>query len=367
MRPRGPAAVRRAKEGTTVTGFDTGLVRKVTGWLVIAALCAGVIQIVRPFLVPLGWATVLSVFFHPLMRRVRRYVPRRGLAALVTVLLIALLIVIPVVALTPALISQSVAFLGTLTNGDLVARTRSLLEPYWARSPVPLDSLEEVLNDMARRATAAAAQASARLAGSLLRMLFDLAVMFLAMFYLLRDSDRILELVRDLFPWGQKRHEVMLREVSELVEVTISSGFLTATVQGILGGLLFWAVGISSPLFWGAFMGLMALLPVIGPWLVWGPAAVSLLMKGEVARGIILAVLGLVVVSGVDNVLRPALIAGRSQMNGLLVLVSVLGGIQAMGFLGVVVGPVLAATAVGLLKGYHESVTRERDAAQPPA
>jgi len=90
-------------------------------------------------------------------------------------------------------------------------------------------------------------------------------------------------------------------------------------------------------------------------------------MKGEVARGIILAVLGLVVVSGVDNVLRPALIAGRSQMNGLLVLVSVLGGIQAMGFLGVVVGPVLAATAVGLLKGYHESVTRERDAAQPPA
>jgi predicted PurR-regulated permease PerM len=108
-------------------------------------------------------------------------------------------------------------------------------------------------------------------------------------------------------------------------------------------------------------MTLMAFLPVVGPWLVWGPAAVGLLIADETSRGIALLLLGFLIVSGVDNVLRPALIAGRSQLNGLLVLISVLGGINAIGFLGVVLGPLLVATAAGLLKGYHESVAAERN------
>jgi predicted PurR-regulated permease PerM len=112
-------------------------------------------------------------------------------------------------------------------------------------------------------------------------------------------------------------------------------------------------------------MALMALLPLVGPWLVWAPAAVWLLLTGQTGRGIVLIVLGLLIVSGGDNVLRPVLIAGRSQLNGLLVLIGVISGVRAMGFLGVVLGPLLLATAVGLLRGYHERLAAETAAAQP--
>jgi predicted PurR-regulated permease PerM len=181
------------------------------------------------------------------------------------------------------------------------------------------------------------------------------------MFYMLRDGERIVQILRDASPWSVERHQSMIGEAAELVQVTIFSSFVTAAVQGTLGGLVFWSLGMPSPVFWGALMTLMALLPVVGPWLVWGPAAVGLLIADETSRGIALLLLGFLIVSGVDNVLRPALIAGRSQLNGLLVLISVLGGINAVGFLGVVLGPLLVATAAGLLKGYHESVAAERN------
>jgi len=345
-----------------VTDFDSSAVRRVTGWLVLAVLGWGVFRIVRPFLVPLAWAAVLAVFFYPLAKSIRRKLGRPNLACLLTVVFITLLLVLPVAGLAPALISQSVSILGSLREGELLAHARAFLEQYWARSPVPLGDIQNLMDELAQRAAALAAQYSARLAGNLVGLAFDLAVMLLALFYMLRDGERVALLVRDISPWGLERHDLMIKEAVELVQVTITSSFITAAVQGALGGLIFWALGISSPLFWGALMALLALLPILGPWLVWGPAAVVMLFSGQIGRGVALIVLGLVIVSGVDNVLRPALIAGRSQLNGLLVLISVLGGISAMGFLGVVLGPVLVATGVGLLRGYHESLERKRQA-----
>jgi predicted PurR-regulated permease PerM len=141
-----------------------------------------------------------------------------------------------------------------------------------------------------------------------------------------------------------------------MIRVTMTSSFVVAAVQGASGGLVYWILGLPSPLFWGALMSLLSLLPVLGAWLVWGPMAVVLLFSGHTGKGIALLVLGTLLVSGVDNVLRPALIAGRAQMNGLLIFISLLGGVAAFGFLGIILGPVLVATFVGLLKGYHESL-----------
>lgn len=345
--------------------FDTRILRQVSGWLALGLLCFGLVQIISPFFVPLGWAAVLTVFVYPLFGRVLRVVPRRNLAALATVLLVTVLLVVPVISLLPRVISQSAAFLSSISHGDYVEKVMTFLEQSWARSPIPLGDIQEVIDDVARRLRSAMAQQSARLAGNLVGSLLDLFVMLAAMFYLLRDGTRIGELLRDISPWGLERHDLLIREVAELVQVTISSSFVTAAVQGTLGGVVFWLLGMPSPVFWGAFMALMAFLPLLGPWLVWAPAAIGLLLTGQTGRGVALIVLGFVIVSGVDNVLRPALIAGRSQLNGLLVFISIMGGIQAMGFLGVVLGPLLVATAVGLLRGYHETIEAERPAPLP--
>jgi predicted PurR-regulated permease PerM len=162
--------------------------------------------------------------------------------------------------------------------------------------------------------------------------------------------------LKDISPLGGEHQDRMMAEVTELISVTISSGLMVAATQGLLGGLLFWALGIHAPVLWGVTMALLAFLPVIGPWLVWGPAGLGLILSGSTGRGVTLLVLGFVLVSGVDNVLRPILIADRSQLNGLLVFISVLGGISAFGLLGVVLGPLIVATTVGLLRGYRESI-----------
>ena len=193
--------------------------------------------------------------------------------------------------------------------------------------------------------------------------LFRIIVMLLTMFYLFRDGSKLVNfLKRHLASWrGLQRAD----EVRRLISVTLSSGFVVSAVQGFLGGLVFWFLGMPSPLFLGSDHCVSCILAHRRPWLVWIPAAIGSIINGDVANGIALAVLGLVLISGADNVLRPMLIAGRSELNGLLVFVRRACGISTFGLLGVVLGPLVMATAVGMLKGYQESVQEQR-AAPPP-
>jgi predicted PurR-regulated permease PerM len=135
--------------------------------------------------------------------------------------------------------------------------------------------------------------------------------------------------------------------------VGVVSAGIVATVQGFLGGVVFGALSIDSPVFWGVVMAIFCLLP-FGAWVVWVPMALVLAASGSIGRAILLAGLGSVI-SLADNVLRPLLLSGQARMNGLVIFLSLLGGIGAFGILGVVLGPVLVVTALGLLTGYVES------------
>jgi predicted PurR-regulated permease PerM len=148
----------------------------------------------------------------------------------------------------------------------------------------------------------------------------------------------------------------MMAETIDMISTTIRAGLLVAAAQGLLGGLTFAILGLPSPVFWSVVIAFLSLVPIFGAWMVWLPAGVGLLLSGDVGRGAALLIAGLVLISAVDNVLRPILIAGRSQLNGLLVFISILGGIQVFGFIGLVLGPLTVATAVGLIRGYRDSL-----------
>jgi predicted PurR-regulated permease PerM len=214
--------------------------------------------------------------------------------------------------------------------------------------------LASLTTDVAKTAAAFLVARSGFIVRNVASFALNLVLALFATFFLLRDSDAIMRVIRRLMPLDGATREAMLSRTRELISVGVVSAGVVATVQGFLGGLVFALLGIDSPVFWGVVMAVACLLP-FGAWVVWGPIAIVLATSGEVGRAVLLAVLGAGIVSGADNVLRPMLLSGKANMNGLVIFLSLLGGIGVFGMLGVVLGPVLVVTALGLLTGYVES------------
>ena len=138
---------------------------------------------------------------------------------------------------------------------------------------------------------------------------------------------------------------------------------LTAVIQGALGGLGLLICGVPNPLFWGAIMMITAFVPLLGTPLIWVPAAVGLILDGQTTRGIVLLIYGATIVMNIDNFLRPRLVSGRSKVHPVLILIGVLGGLRVFGFIGMLVGPLILAVLVALIKFYEQNYMRRK---QPP-
>ena len=334
--------------------------QRAVSWGLAALVIYLLFQVTKVFMVPLTWAAILTIFFFPLHKRVIGLVKSAGGAALISLLLVTVLLVAPMAWLVPAFTMEAVSVVGQFRSEDVLPKVRLWAEEQLARLPISIGTFDEIVDEAGSRARSLVAAHSARAAGNLVGFILDLVVMLMAMFYLFRDGNRIVQMLKDISPLGGAYSERVRGEVTELISVTLSSGFVVAAVQGLLGGLVFWLLEMPSPIFWGVIIAFLAFLPVIGPWLVWIPAAIGTFASGDQSRAILLVVLGFLVISGADNVLRPMLIAGRAQLNGLLVFVALLGGISFFGLLGVVLGPLVIATAVGMLKAYHQGLREKQ-------
>jgi predicted PurR-regulated permease PerM len=315
-----------------------------------------VYRMVAPFLVPLGWAAVLTIVFHPVHRRFEaRYGPTR--AAALSTAAVAVIIIAPILIVTTAFVREAVDAAGDLQRAVSDGRLAPLERAWeWAQNRAMGERRFDIASaavDVARRLAAFLAAQAGNFLQNVFVFVFDLVVALFAAYFLFRDGDAILHSIRRTLPVAHPLRERLIRQTSELVAATVEAAGIVAGVQGLLGGLLFAAVGINAPVFWGVVMMFLCLLP-FGAWLVWVPAAILFFASGDWVRGAIVAAVGFGVVSSADNVLRPWLLSGRARMNGLLVLVSLLGGIQVFGSLGLVLGPTLMATAIGILRTYTD-------------
>lgn len=195
-------------------------------------------------------------------------------------------------------------------------------------------------------------------------MIGSLFVMLFALFFLLRDGDRAGQLIRRLLPFPEAERERLIRTTHDLVIASVGAGLSVAAVQGLVGGLAFWALGVGAPAAWGVAMAVCAVIPVVGTTLIWGPVAIWWLLSGEVMKALVLAGIGIGVIGSVDNLLRPLLLSGRTSVNGLVVFIGLLGGLTAFGFVGLVLGPIVLVTAGTLL----DALTRQarRPVETPP-
>jgi predicted PurR-regulated permease PerM len=317
-----------------------------------------VYQLFQPFLVPLAWATVLAICFYPTHKRFERHF-KRAAAALLSTASVALLIIVPLLGVGSAFVSEAYTILGNVPQlmADMPASAQRWLQVALVYVPggETIDPAT-LLADAARRV---AAFLSAQVAGILqdvAMFVINMVITLFALFFLFRDGPAVMNGIRRVIPLESAVRERLIAKTSTMVTASVASSLVVASVQGLLSGLTFWILGLNAPVFWGVVTAVFCLLP-FGAWVVWAPAAIWLVFSGSVVRGLVLAGVGLGIVSAVDNVLRPLLMSERSEMSGLLLLISLLGGVVAFGSVGLVAGPVLMGIAMVLFDAFTSDNT----------
>ncbi len=317
--------------------------------------------VASPFLAPLCWAVALVIFAYPLHRRVQKRVSGETRAALATTLILVIILVGPVLTIAAGATYQAIG-LAHWFQDQVKQGRKPILE--WARGK-PLELLhqylpkdvekaqvEEYLTGKAHAWVAYVVTQAPRMLGIFTTVLMNLFVIFLATFSLLRDGPAVLDLVRRVLPLDKSQQDRFFSLVANTIHASLFSSLAIAAVQGALGGLLFAMLGIGRPMMWGVIMAFLSLIPMLGSALVWVPAAIILAVNGHVAKAVILVAAGVLVIGTADNILRPILMKGRSEMSELLVFVSVIGGLAVFGMVGIVLGPLVAALALASLQMY---------------
>ncbi|HET6893352.1 MAG TPA: AI-2E family transporter [Pyrinomonadaceae bacterium] len=328
-------------------------------WIALIAVTAIALYLcwlmVKPFVGVLGWATVLVICFYPVHKIIERRLKRSSLSALLSCVLVIITILVPVVLLTIAVVRELSgavqnlqAALAYVTDPNSPVTGRVLR---WASQYVNIEELrsQEYLLEQIKAKSGAIAGQTLGLLGGLVGIIVQMIFVIFTMYYLFRDGDKIFTAVRDALPVDRDQATAIMSRTREVIGASVYGVFIIAIIQGMLGGLAFWVLGLPSTIVLGVAMIFLSMIPMLGAFLVWVPAAIYLAITGHPIKAILLVLWGTLVIGMIDNFLRPKLVGERTRLHELLVFFAVLGGLQVFGVLGIVLGPVVLAITMALI------------------
>lgn len=333
----------------------------ITATVITAYLCY---KILLPFLPALVWAVALTVVVRPLHRRLDRRLKRRNLSSAIVVVITTLALVIPVVLITQEIVDQAVQAIQTVRSPQFINKVKALVasHPRWEDA---FSMLQQRVN-LQQQAQALAGNAGSAVPAAFMGSLGGLTQLLIALFttfFFLRDFEHFAGVLRSLVPLSERDTSEVLKRINDTIDASIRGRVLVAAIQGALGGLMFWFLGIPGALLWGTVMGVVSLVPMLGSFVVWGPAALYLAATGSLVKAAILVGWGALVVGTVDNLLYPILVGKDIRLHTLTIFFAVLGGIAVFGASGLVIGPVVFALADALVDIWNRRVARGRGAA----
>ena len=301
---------------------------------------------------------MIAVLLHPAFTRLSRRIGPGRAAALATVT-VSLVLIAPAIALTNTFTREMIDIAQGMQDA-FVGGHASPFDAAWSQvvARVPAAGRLDIgtaTSAVLQRAATFLISESGTLVTNIAVFFLDLALALFATFFLLRDGDLVMRAVRRILPMPPASREVFIQRTSDLIAAGVTSSVIVASLQGLFGGLSFLVLGLSAPVFWGVVMAFACLLP-FGAGVIWLPAAIYLAATGAMTKGLILVGLGVGIVGTVDNVVRPLLMSERVHMNGLVIFVSLLGGLNVFGLLGIVLGPIVVVTAMALVTSYADSV-----------
>lgn len=341
--------------------------------LLLLGVSLAFVWVLWPFYGAVFWGAIFALMFTPLFVRLLKLMPgRRTLAALAALVIILVAVILPLGLIVASLVQEATALYARMQSGEfsvglyfqqvygaLPAWVTGLLDRFGLSSTGVI--LERVSSSISKGSQFLATQAL-----NIGQNAFDFVVSFFVMlyilFFLLRDGGALARRIRDAVPLESGiKHELSGKFIT-VIRATVKGNVVVAMLQGALGGLIFWMLGIHAPVLWGTLMAFLSLLPAVGAALVWGPVAVYFLVTGDIGKGLILTAFGVLVIGLVDNILRPLLVGKDTKMPDYVVLISTLGGMAIFGLNGFVIGPVVAAM---FMAAWDLFAKAREEAAQP--
>jgi predicted PurR-regulated permease PerM len=330
--------------------------------LVLAATVA-VVVLIQEFLQPLFWAAILAILFYPSYRYGMRILgPRPALTAMLTVIMIVLIVILPFSLVGLAVTREAADLYARIASGEIdvqdplrfLRNTLPVVTAYLDRFGVDAQRLQQGLSNVAVTVSQWLASQAFNIGQDALRFGIMFCLMLYLLFFFLRDGMRLVRALMRVLPLGDEREQRLFIRFAEVSRATIKGTLVIALVQGALGGLIFWLLGINAAILWGTVMALLSLLPALGSFLIWGPAALVFFANGAFVKGLILLGVGGLIIGLVDNLLRPILVGRDTQMPDYVVLLATLGGLTVFGMSGLVIGPIIAALSLTVWEMFEQ-------------
>ena len=319
------------------------------------------LYLLRPFFFPVFWAAVIAGIFKPLFRRLNEKLNRPTLSSAMVLMAVIFIIILPGAIIGTLLFAESVQMYNALnTEGDDIGKSIETItgairnNPYVARLHLDEKFLTDKFSEIAKSISNFMFVHLKDLTQNTLLFVVQFAVMLYTLFFFIRDGDKFLGMAIKFITFGENREKILYERFVTTARATLKVTLIIGGLQGFLGGLLFWFTGIEGALVWGVVMVLMAIVPVVGCTIIWAPAGVIMLLTGHIWEGVMILTAGVLVISMVDNFLRPILLGRDVQMHPLLIFLSTLGGISLFGFSGYVIGPIITSLLLAIWAMYDQ-------------
>jgi predicted PurR-regulated permease PerM len=319
-------------------------------------------QILRPFMAPIAWAVVFTIVFYPVYAYILKYVKVKSLASFITIIVMIAVLIGPFSYFLMLLLSElrnlsgwletdKIGTIGNILQHPAISSFVNRISETFGISQTDLDkAFMDYLASTGKEVVSQFTQGAGNFVGLTISFIF----MIFSSFFMFRDGGEFLHKSRDFMPFSEEHKVVLANQVRDIIISTIYGGVLVAVAQGIVGGIAFSLLDIKSPVLWGFAIAIASFIPLVGSFAVWGPAVIYLFAQGQIGHAVALICVGVFLISMIDYLLRPIIIGSRTKMHVFVILLSVLGGIQVFGLIGLVMGPLVVAVFISVINIFRE-------------
>ena len=316
--------------------------------------------LLKPFAYPIFWAAVIAGIFGPMYKSINRRLRHPNVSTAIMICVVLFVIILPLAVIASVLLAQAIDMYSALKDtADMQQKAQGIINllkgnPYLQKLDLDEKALTEKFYDVSGGISKYIVSYLTDLTQNTLLLIINFIVMLYCLFFFIRDGDKLLRGSLYILELKDEIGNRLYQRFTSTARATIKGTLIIGLIQGTMGGILFWALGINSAIVWGVIMILAAMIPGIGCAIVWAPAALIMLATGHIWEGVVLVAVGSLVISSIDNILRPVLVGKDTQMHPLLIFLSTLGGIAVFGVSGFVIGPIITALLSTLWEIYEK-------------